>query len=275
MTAHPAKTQIGLGIRPVWSESSLSAWRKFGSLASHWAHSEDSDQSGWCPGWSESSLGTQSFCWFCHRRLIFSLCFEIKLNGYDHDKFLIWFLFYGPSTHFRSFWAWLVNLATLFLGKPPRQFISSAHSSASNWQLLFLNQRKRENGRRNFFMTKSPLKNVPDVGIELGAACMPRGHVSNRATMPGLTDKFTLWRKELQLSPWSWRKAATVFGIIVDGTSIEPSHEIMVLFVLRKLIFQTCIRPFLCFHISCVRTAKALARLGGCAGSPEPSLVAY
>ena len=28
---------------PVWSESSLSAWRKFGSLATHWVHSEDSD----------------------------------------------------------------------------------------------------------------------------------------------------------------------------------------------------------------------------------------
>ena len=21
---------------------------------------------GGCPGWSESSLGAQSFCWFCH-----------------------------------------------------------------------------------------------------------------------------------------------------------------------------------------------------------------
>ena len=43
----PAKTQISLGIRPVWSESLLSAWRKPGSLATHWAHSEDSDQTGW------------------------------------------------------------------------------------------------------------------------------------------------------------------------------------------------------------------------------------
>ena len=41
-----AKTQISLGIRPVWSESSLFARRKFGSLATHWAHSEDSDQTG-------------------------------------------------------------------------------------------------------------------------------------------------------------------------------------------------------------------------------------
>ena len=42
---HQAKTQINLGICPVWSESSLSAWRKLGSLATHWVHSEDSDQS--------------------------------------------------------------------------------------------------------------------------------------------------------------------------------------------------------------------------------------
>ena len=39
----PAKTQISLGIRPVWSESSLSAWRTLGSLATHWAQSGDSD----------------------------------------------------------------------------------------------------------------------------------------------------------------------------------------------------------------------------------------
>ena len=36
----PVKTQICLGIRPVWSESSLSAWRNFGSLVTHWVHSE-------------------------------------------------------------------------------------------------------------------------------------------------------------------------------------------------------------------------------------------
>ena len=35
MTVRPAKAQISLGIRPVWSESSLSAWRKLGSLATH------------------------------------------------------------------------------------------------------------------------------------------------------------------------------------------------------------------------------------------------
>ena len=34
-----------------------------------------------------------------------------------------------------------------------------------------VNSLDRENGRRNVFMTKSPRKNVPDVGIELEAAC--------------------------------------------------------------------------------------------------------
>ena len=49
MSVRPAKTQISMGIRPVWSESSLSAWRNLGSLATHWEHSENSDQTGRVP----------------------------------------------------------------------------------------------------------------------------------------------------------------------------------------------------------------------------------
>ena len=45
MAVRLAKTQISLGIRPVWSESSLSAWRKVGTLATHWTHSEGSEMS--------------------------------------------------------------------------------------------------------------------------------------------------------------------------------------------------------------------------------------
>ena len=44
MRMHPANNQISLGIRPVWSESSLSAWRNLGSSATHWLYSEHSDQ---------------------------------------------------------------------------------------------------------------------------------------------------------------------------------------------------------------------------------------
>ena len=69
---------------------------------------------------------------------------------YSKVWILVWFLFYGPSTRFRSFRARSVTLTTLFLGRPPRQF-TSAHSFASNWQLLFLNHRKRKNGRRHLF----------------------------------------------------------------------------------------------------------------------------
>ena len=69
--------------------------------------------------------------------------------------------------------------------------------------------------------------------------------------------------------------------------SNEPAHDIMVRFVLRKLILQTHMRshpvgldvflvgPFDHFHTSYVRTAKALERLRGCTGSPELSLVAF
>ena len=49
MAVRPAKTQISLGIHPVWSESSLSAWRNLGSLDTHWAYSEDSGQTGRMP----------------------------------------------------------------------------------------------------------------------------------------------------------------------------------------------------------------------------------
>ena len=45
---------------------------------------------------------------------------------YGKERFgLVWFLFYGPSTYFRSFRARSVTLTTLFLGKPPRQFTST------------------------------------------------------------------------------------------------------------------------------------------------------
>ena len=63
---HSAVTQISLGIHPILSESSLSAWRKPGSLPTHWAHSEDSDQTGQIPRLIWVLLGAQSFCWLCH-----------------------------------------------------------------------------------------------------------------------------------------------------------------------------------------------------------------
>ena len=56
VAVHQAKTKISLGIRPVWSEPSLCA---------QWV-AKDPNFLQRCPGWSESSLGARSLCWFCH-----------------------------------------------------------------------------------------------------------------------------------------------------------------------------------------------------------------
>ena len=50
----PAKTQTRPDGWPVCSESSLSAWRNLGSLATHWAHSED--WSEWADAQADISL---------------------------------------------------------------------------------------------------------------------------------------------------------------------------------------------------------------------------
>ena len=68
--------------------------------------------------------------------------------------------------------------------------------------------------------------------------------------------------------------------------TFEPCHEIMVVFILRKLILQMRMRSHpvgldICFLVgpycqtSIVQTGKALVRLHECAGLPEPLLVAY
>ena len=47
-------------------------------------------------------------------------------------------------------------------GRPAHLNSLIRHSFARNRQLPFLNQRKRENDRRKYFMTKSPRKTVAD-----------------------------------------------------------------------------------------------------------------
>ena len=70
----PAKTQINLGIRPVWSESSLCAqWVAQGPRFLH-ATGKTLIRLGGCPVWSESLLGAQSFCWFW--REVAQICYN-------------------------------------------------------------------------------------------------------------------------------------------------------------------------------------------------------
>ena len=74
----PAKSQISLGTCPVWSESSLSAWRKLGSLATDWVHSKE--WSDWADAQAELSLcwDNRSFCWFYHTRPLNFVCKKYK-----------------------------------------------------------------------------------------------------------------------------------------------------------------------------------------------------
>ena len=67
----PAKTQISLSIRPLWSESSLSAWRKRGSLANQCAQVKTPIRLGECSSWSESSLGAHVILLVCHAAALF------------------------------------------------------------------------------------------------------------------------------------------------------------------------------------------------------------
>ena len=71
-TVRPAKTQISLGIRPVWSESSLCAqWVAMDPSFLH-ADSEHSDQTGWMPRLIWVFAGhTCHFVGFVMRRFMF------------------------------------------------------------------------------------------------------------------------------------------------------------------------------------------------------------
>ena len=85
MSVRPAKTQISLGICPVWSESSLCAqWVAEDPSFPH-ATAKTLIRLGGCLGWSESSLGAQPFGWFCHVALHISRMRWLITNGLVWD----------------------------------------------------------------------------------------------------------------------------------------------------------------------------------------------
>ena len=60
----------------------LSAWRKLGSLAIIERTAKTLIRLGGCQGWSESSLGAHSFCWFCHE----AAQTEESYEGYETSR---------------------------------------------------------------------------------------------------------------------------------------------------------------------------------------------
>ena len=93
VTVCPAKTQISLGFRQVWSESSLCAQWVAKDPSFFHADSKDSDQTGWMPRLIWIFAGAQSVCWFCHvaahlcmeKNVKKTLCLEIS---YDNVNFM-------------------------------------------------------------------------------------------------------------------------------------------------------------------------------------------
>ena len=103
------------GMRPVWSESSLSAWRKLGSLATHWTHSEDADQTGRMPRLIWVFTGrTCHFVGFVMRRLkcLVSTFFYLFLKV----RFDEWSLAPGFCPFYGTWWGILSKLYFVYLG---------------------------------------------------------------------------------------------------------------------------------------------------------------
>ena len=74
----------------VWSEFSLSAWRKFGSLPTYWAHIEDYDQTGRMPRLICVFAGCKDhFVGLVMRRLIYfrrTFAFKLKCSCWKKKK---------------------------------------------------------------------------------------------------------------------------------------------------------------------------------------------
>ena len=126
----PAKPQIRLCLRPVWSESSMSARSKRGSLATRWVHSRDSDQTGRMPMLIWVSVDSdqtgrmprlnclrwahRSFCWFCNGAAHFMSAIKATKSVIYHVQTTRAVSKNVPAVY--SFFSWycLPNLAKLF-----------------------------------------------------------------------------------------------------------------------------------------------------------------
>ena len=109
------KTQI---IHTVWSESSLSAWRNFGSLVLHWAGSEVSDQP-----WHPFADRTCHFVGFAIRWLILGIITVFKDCCFVHRK------------------VWVKTICTL------KHFIIAVENSIS----VFMKEAWQINGKSSFW----------------------------------------------------------------------------------------------------------------------------
>ena len=166
-----SKTQISLGIRPVWSESSLSAWRKPGSLATHWANSEDSDQTGRMPSliwvFAGRTWHLLVLWWGGSYYLLITICFQGKHVHKENNK------------HKRTYWPFHPYIKHLYTVKRSRRFYGK------HWQLATSTCTVNFTGACRLFtaiithgrVVKSKVSNVQDIiGMWATASCLKLTH---------------------------------------------------------------------------------------------------
>ena len=79
MTVRPVKTQISLGIRPVWSESSLCP--QWVAKDPSFLHADSKDWSDWADAQADLSLRWEHmpFCWFYHEAAQMSMHLPVTI----------------------------------------------------------------------------------------------------------------------------------------------------------------------------------------------------
>ena len=224
MSVHPAKTQFSLGIRPVWSESSLCAqWVAKGPRFLH-ADSEDSDQPGRMPrlNWVFAGRTLTLLVLSCRGSycFAFSYCFvyptDTSSDKPSHAMYLVWKLF-SKFTMKTSFSAYGIRLFEPAHDKTNKVTCSSSKDLDQPWH--------------------------PSSLIRVFAVCMKKAWV--------LSYPFSLQRRLIRLchcAGWSYsllNAHAIMLVLSCCGSILELSiHEILQLHVYSLLLLQMAYLSF-------------------------------
>ena len=111
----PAKAQISLGIRPVWSESSLCV--QWVAKDPSFLHADSKDWSDWVDAQADLSLHWvhMPFCWFCHEAAHFVLHGEAQSRKMFRPLHVILLVFMQTAKTDQT--GWMHRLIWVFAGR--------------------------------------------------------------------------------------------------------------------------------------------------------------